>query len=63
MCIRDRPRTVALQIKPEQDQSYVEVLAELRKKAKAEDSETEIQSIRQSRSNVVLLACLAGRQG
>lgn len=55
MMKRGKPRAEALLIKSTQGRSYADVLGELRKKVKPEDSETEIRSIRQTKAGGVLL--------
>lgn len=50
-----KPRLEAILIKPSEGKSYSEILRELRQKVKPEDTETEVRTIRQTRSGGVLV--------
>ena len=47
---RDKPLREALLIKPTESRTDADVLKEIHKKAKPEDTDTEVRSIRQTRS-------------
>lgn len=52
---QQKPRPDALLIKPAEGKTYAEVLKEIREKIKPEDTETEVNRIRQTRAGDILI--------